>query len=1102
MWLILAMAWASIGVSQGKTVPVQVRETTINLPIYLLGREDPNPPFALVNADDVYPYTMLDDLTDNRETKSYKAIVLENQYLRATILPELGARLYSLFDKTANREVFYRNHVVKYGLVGLRGAWISGGIEFNFPNGHTTDTVSPVSSCYWRDADGSASVVLGDVDQVSGMYWQVNLTLRPDESRLEEGIKLFNPTPLENLYWYWNNAAVPATEGIKFVYPMREVTPNSRSEYWTYPEWKGVDYSRYRNIRQPTEMFGDQVHRDFFGVYYPESDFGVIHVADYREVPGKKIWTWGVAGDGLIWTRLLTDDDGPYNEIQSGRFETQLNREFMLPHSALAWTEYWYPVQGLGGGFTAAAKDLAVNLRFLPGAEGHGEVSVVLSPTMPLLGTTLTISVNGKPVRTLKGLSLAPPATRTFSVPVDDIEAARATTAVDISDASGKSLLHWSAGEPIDGNPDFVSKENGQPVHEEKSAQGLFLQGLRAEKEGRRADAEARFNESLSIDPEFLPALRQLAVWSYRAANYDRAETYIRRALRQNGTDAQTVYLAGVIDRAAGRLSEAEDSLWTSLRLGISPPQALAQLGEIALSRGEYTHAAEIFRRAVTYSPMDPLVQSDLAAAVRLSGSLPQASSAASSAVKLAPLYPIARAEEWRVAAGQGATVPTESAQSSWRQTVGDRMQSYLEAAAWYWSFNDWSSSDFVLKAAMQRFSDRDLSPMMYYYLASNALHEGMADRAREYAAKARAASYEAIFPNRSTDVAVLEEALRMDPADAHAQYFLANFLFQYGRYAEAAALWRSAEKAGFHYATLYRNLGIYSWRVRRDLPEAAALYRKAVAADPADYRFYVDLDEIYTQQGPSAVELRKQLFSNAPVDVLNHDPARLRYALLLIEEGQFAKAVSLLDGHAFKPWEQGDNPRDVFVLANLEEGRQALRARDFKGAQASFERALEYPANLGIGKPDKVNDWAALYWLGVASEKQGDVQGAERAWKTLLGEGAASDLSRFYKALAMKATGRDAAARETIQQLSDGPAAGRTSVMNYYVAGLAEVEKQDPAHAIEDFHKALEINPLSWQAQIELNREMKAERGSTVQRNAEPASMQQPTAESGTVPK
>ncbi|MFL6428499.1 MAG: DUF5107 domain-containing protein, partial [Acidobacteriaceae bacterium] len=195
---------------------------TITIPTYELGPPDPNPPFALVNPHPVYPYPMLDDLTDERVPKTYRAIYLENQYLKITILPELGGHVYSVYDKLKHREMLYRNQVIKYGLVGPRGAWIAGGMEFSFPFAHTTDTVSTVSSGLHQNNDGSATAVVGAVDWVSQMYWQIAITVRPETARLEEGVTLFNATPLNHLYLFWTNTAVSASDDLQYIYPMRE----------------------------------------------------------------------------------------------------------------------------------------------------------------------------------------------------------------------------------------------------------------------------------------------------------------------------------------------------------------------------------------------------------------------------------------------------------------------------------------------------------------------------------------------------------------------------------------------------------------------------------------------------------------------------------------------------------------------------------------------------------------------------------------------------------------------------------------------------------------------------------------------------------------
>lgn len=1070
--LLAVIFLAAAATSKAQTTPVQAEEKSIQIPTYLLGTEDPNPPFQAVNSHKIYPYTALDDLTNHREIKTYKAIILENAYLRAIILPALGGRLYSLYDKVTRREVFYRNNTVKYGLVGLRGAWISGGIEFNFPNGHTTDTVSLVSSRYQTNSDGSATAFVGDVDRVSGMYWQVALTLRPGAARLEQHIVLFNPTPVPHLYWYWNNAAVSATEDMRFIYPMREVNPDIPGVFWTYPIWNGTDYSWYKDIRKPTALFGIHVHRNFFGAYYEKADRGVVHFADFREDTGKKLWSWGVSGNGTIWTNLLTDKDGPYNEIQAGRFETQLHQDVMPPQVVESWTEFWYPVDHLNGGFVAATRQFAINVNFLSQTGPRGTIQLSISPTEHISNATIAVSIGSKAAKRIQEQSFDPLVTRTFSIPVEDIQAAKGKAVVEIIGQSGRSILHWNAAEPVDGNPEFVSKVGIHPQQQvsrgENQVGSLFLDGVRAEQSGHPEDAEDRFHQVLKLDPNYVPALLKLAVQHYRAADFMVAEKYVKRALQQNDADPRTLYLAGIIYNSAGNSARAQDELWAATRLTRSP-QALAQLGKIALSRKDYSRAENLLRTALSYSPQDALVQSNLSAALRMEGKLTEAAKVANDAVLAMPLYPDALAEQWRVAEARDShSNDARSAREEWTQAVGNRMQNYLEAGSWYWSIHDWASSDFILHAALQSFAPNEVSPMVYYYLASNAMHQGASARAAEYLAKGRAARYDRVFPNDLSDVAVLQEALLHDPGDTHAQYFLGNFLFQHGRYTAAEKLWLQARAGGFEYSVLDRNLGVDAWKVKNNLAEAASWYEKAIRLAPEGYRYYVDLDEIYAQQGATAA--RKKLFSSAPSGVIHHDAARIRYILLLMQEKQYDSALALMQGHQFKPWEQGRGLHDMFSFAEIQAGRGAMAAGKFNQAQQDFERALTYPANLGIGKPENPDQSAAQYWLGIALQKQGNKEAARSAWEQLLKQTPATDLSRYYGALALQGLGRKKEAADALINLAEAPVHGKNSAENYYIAGLAERQRGQELQANLDFRKALEIKPSFWQAQLELD--------------------------------
>ncbi|HXH51077.1 MAG TPA: DUF5107 domain-containing protein [Terriglobia bacterium] len=1074
-------------VQAAQAANVRVWEGTISIPTYLLGPEDPNPQFPLVNSHNIYPYTALDDLTDNREPKTYRAIYLENEYLKATILPQMDGRLYSLYDKVAKREVFYRNNVIKYGMVGLRGAWISGGVEFNFPNGHTTDTVSPVASRFRQNPDGSATAVVGDVDQVSGMHWEVALTLRPGVAHLEQHVTLFNSTPLPGLYWWWANAAVPGTDDMQFIYPMRLTNPHSHTEIWTFPIWKGVNYSWYKDVHHATSLFGVDVHRPFFGAYYHNSDAGVIHVADYRQVPGKKTWTWGNAGDGNIWINLLTDNDGQYCEIQAGRFETQLSQEFIPPQRVETWTEYWYPVAGLGGGFVDGTPQMAINVVYpSSGDAGKSDVVLAVSPAVALNGAKIQVKLGPETLKEFSPESFVPLATKKFTVPVADVAAAKKQLDVTILNAEGKTLLHWFAGGPVDGNPEPSVKPGEQEVNRkpdsELSVEDLFLRGVNDEQEGRRLRATSIYKEVLKRDSGYVPALLKLAEQDYYAADFEGAEALMARARARDSKDPRVGYLTGVVYKGAGKMDLARDAFWSSLRFGGAEAPALIQLGEIAIQQRQHAHAQVLLRKALGYNPDDGVALSDLAVALRLGGKLKEASEVASKAVEKMPILPYALAEQWRAEAALDRSATSEH-DLVFRNTVGFRSQGYLEAGTWYRRLGDLSSSDVVLRTGTKSLAAKEVSPMIYYYLAANGWDEGNGQQASADANAAMKADVEAVFPNRPEDAKVLREVLAHNSSDAHAKYFLGNFLFAHSHYAEAADLWKQAEGEGFHYAVLYRNLGVYAMRVQNDAASAAAYYASAIRQAPGDFRLYVDLDEIYTRLGKTSD--REELFAGAPAEVLGRDAVRARRVLLNVEERRYDQALDALKGHNFKPWEGGRIIRELFVLANLEKGRQAFEAGQFGTAEESFRAGLEYPENLGVGKPEHPQDEEALYWLGRAFDAQGQKSQARNAWQQAVDqmraaesetEGRGGGSSGFYAALALDRLGRSDEASRILDRLARELATGRKSAYDYYLAGLVKNYRKQDGQAVADFRRALELNPGFWQARLELQRKGESE--------------------------
>jgi tetratricopeptide (TPR) repeat protein len=1055
--------------------PVRAWEGTITIPTYPLGPPDPNPPFALINPHPIYPYPMLDDLSDQRAPRSWQAIYLENQYLKITVLPELGGHVYSIYDKVHRREMLYRNNVIKPGLVGPRGAWIAGGIEFSFPFAHTTDTVSKVESALHQNADGSATALVGAIDWVSNMYWQIALTLRPDTARLEEGVTLYNATALNHLYLFWTNTAVPATDDLQYIYPMREtIDDNPFAIVQSWPVWKGIDQSWYKNVPSAMAIFARDVHRNFFGVYYHQSNYGVVHVSDFREDPGKKVWSWGTARSGKIWDKILSDEDGAYNEIQSGRFATQGYREFMEPRRVEQWTEYWYPVSDLDGGFVEATSQMALNVTFPPAASAQsGRLKLLVSPVADIRNATVTVTVGSKLLRTMNDVqfhSLHPTA---YFIPAPDLDLARKELHVEVKSADGKPLLAWSASAPVDGNPDLIPSvgkplESPVSVTPETPLEQLYLKGVFLQKRGDTEAARRIYGQVLDRDPGYIPALLQEAFYSYRAADFSRAEDLVRRAQQRENENPMVAYPAGLIYRAQDRFSLANNAFWSVIHYGprfapgLSLSPAYLQLGEIAIHQGDYSSAIDLLQHAVDANSADGIALADLALAQRLNGNPHAAAATSLKASQQMPLLPHALAEDWLDTAAPNSPTP-----QTWAQTIGSDPQNYLAIAAWYHELGAWQSSDAVLKAAIASVPSQTLSPMSYYYLAANSRQEGDADSAARFAAKAASLPVADVFPNTITDAAVLKEAVDHDPHDAHARYALGNFLFAHARYDEAAALWSAALEQNFQDPVLLRNLGVYQWHVKNDLAAAARYYTRAIQRGPQDYRLYSDLDEIYEEQGDTAA--RAALFRNAPAQVLDRDTIRARHALFFIEQFQPAQALALLTNHTFKPWEGGEVVHNMFVRANMEKGKAALAEHKPQEAALAFREAMRYPEELGTGEPAQPELSEQFYWLGVALAADGKTKEATEAWQKAVTQAAGND--NVFSALAHRKLGQEDVAQQMLAHCSEIPkrsdAEAESLAHDALIAGLAERYRGNETQAQQHFQHALALDPSLWEARV-----------------------------------
>jgi tetratricopeptide (TPR) repeat protein len=916
----------------------RVWEEKLVIPTYELGAPDPHPAWG--SRRPVYPYTRLDSLTKRRVEKAWKAVYLENEYLKVTVLPELGGKLYAIFDKIAGRDVLYTNHVVKYGIVGIRGAWTSGGIEWNFPDGHTVTTVSPVDYALRTEPDGSAAVTVGDTERIQGMQWAVTIRLRPGWKAVETEVTLNNRRPTPGRYWFWATAAAQAAEDMRFVYPMREAYPHVFWPVFTFPKHQGVDLGLYREVPNALSLFARDSWRDFFGVYYEKSDWGVVHVADHREVAGKKTWTWGTDDAGQIWIEKLTDRDGQYVEFQAGRYETQMEHEWIAPHRVEHFTEHWFPVNLLGGPWDEANRNGALRL-----TRQGPELRIVWNVNAQFEGAALRVETGGQTV--YHGPVELDPRRVTTSVVSSQPLAAGQPVSVRLTRADGTELLSYRTDLPPDGNPDFQpATRPAADARVAASAEQAYLAGLTSDRESRDAAARASYEEALGRDPGFAPAQTALGLSYYRSGEYDQAAEHLEAALRRNRDAGDARYYLGLVRRAQGRLQEAQRHLLWAARTGHRESPARYALGEMALAAGHTGEALAQLREAVRLDPRDLKASTVLALALRLAGRLNEAQESIEAVVRQVPIDYLALSEQSLILKARGREAEAARAGDELWRLLAREPDAVLELAFDYLAAGQLEPAAQLLAEAISR---GGTYPMLYYALGYVGERRGDNTRAAGHYRAGAQGDPAFVFPHRLEELAVLEAARRANPQDGRAAHYLANALASKLRWNEAMAAWRDATRLDPANAVAHRNLGWALWHQTRPSDEALVEYQQALRLAPGDVHLYLETDRLLAAM--NATERRIKLLSEAPAAVRSAPPVILALAAAQVDAGRFAEAAPLLEKTEFTAGEGETSALVVFRRAHLGLAEQYKAAGQHEKAAAELLRAAEYPRNLGVGR-------------------------------------------------------------------------------------------------------------------------------------------------------
>ncbi len=968
------------------------------IPTYEIGEAEKNPIFLdkrvyQGSTGKVYPYPTVEKISDTKTDKEYTAVYLENEYLKVMVLPELGGRIQRAYDKTNDYDFVYYNHVIKPALVGLTGPWISGGIEFNWPQHHRPTTYQPVDYILSENEDGSKSVLVHDVDQMYGTKGIAKFTLYPGKAYIEITGQLYNRTALPQTFLWWANPAVPVNDNTQSVFPpdvhavmdhgKRDVSrfPIATGVYYKKDYSEGVDISRYKNIPVPTSYMAEKSKYDFVGGYDYGQEAGILHVADHHISPGKKQWTWGCGDFGKAWDRNLTDEDGPYVELMTGVYtDNQPDFTWLKPFEEKTFKQYFMPYKAVGQ-VKNATTEAAVNLS----CDGD-QISVVVYATGVYENAEIVLTYDGREVfkncTKISPVDIFKKSWEKADLGLKNIVEEKLNLAVW---ADGICLVEYQP-EPVTipkmPEPARAAKE----VTEIQSCEELYLTGLHIE-QYRHATylPDPYYLEGLKRDPGDIRINNAYGSLLMRRGLFTEAEKHFRKALERlternpNPYDSEAYYLLGMVLLYQGQDDEAYDAFYKATWSNEQQEMSFYYLAAIDTRQKKYARAYSHIEKALVKNAHNIKARGLKAYILRKCGREAEAAAWITENLLLDP-FDFVSGNELVLAGGNDL-----EARAGLNSRMRDFQENYLMTARDYAEFGACEEAVNLLQQCTKAY------PMLKYYEAyyKNLLNEEAVIRQTEVGIRqAEAVIRQAencppdyCFPNKLEDIAVLRFAAGFQ-CGVKAKYYLGNLFYDKQQWEEAIALWEASAKADSEFPTVHRNLSLAYYNKKKDSELAKAAMEKAFALDPADVRIFLELDQLYKKLGMTFEERLKN-YEEHPELIRGRDDLYIEYITLVNMTGEHEKAYQCMMEHNFHPWEGGEGKITTqYTLALLAMAQKAQAEGKYPEAERLLNQALIYPENLGEGKLEGTKDNHLYYHLGLALEAQGRTAEAREAFE------------------------------------------------------------------------------------------------------------------------
>ncbi|GAB1452283.1 DUF5107 domain-containing protein [Draconibacterium sp.] len=969
---LVALLLLSTGVSL--FAQVKMTEVQWTLPTYKLEPAEKAPIFYTGESFQgarkvIYPYALNDVISNEKEMQSWKALMLENEYIQLCVTPEIGGKLYYATDKSNDYNFIYKNNEVKPSNIGMTGAWVSGGIEWCVLHHHRASTMLPMDYSMAENTDGSKTIFIGETEPRHRMRWNVGVTVHPGKSYFEAELSIYNPTPYTNTFLYWANVATHTNENYQTIFPpsVDIATYHSKNEFTHWPIstemylgqdfTEGVDISWWKNVKQSASFFSWDLKEDFMGGYDHGTNSGTVHIGDHNIVKGAKLWEWGSGPRGQATEGKLTETSGPYVEIMVGAFsDNQPDYTWIRPYETKTWKQYWYPVKDIEG-FKNANLDAAVNLEQREG----NKVFLGYHSTQKVKNARIILK-NGNDIVLQKDLQISPEKAFTELVEISGAYNFTELYSEMVDLESNEVLISYQPREKkkVENLPEVVKAPSA--LEDILTVEELFITGSRMEQFYKTSINY--YEEALKRDPENIRVNTAIGNQYLENGDYNTARKYFARAAKRLTTDytrpatCEALYLQGITLKALELYNEAIDTLYRATWDYAYHSAAYFELAQISCIKGNFEKALHQINESLSTNMKNNRAFGLKASIQRKLGDYEVATESLKHLLKTDPLNFRLANEAYLLAKESGNAQKAAKELDSFTKKMRNFDQNYLELAVGYLNEGLLAEAEDVL----HRYNGEN--PIVQYYLGFIEDKKGNRDEANKYFKTAQNLSEDYCFPFRLETVKVLDKALEYNNKDGKANYYLGNILYN-RQPANAIAHWENSVDNEPDLAMAYRNLGWGYYRHYKDFQKAIPFYEKAIELDNSNAILFAELDLLY-ELNNSPVERRLKTFEGNESVVNKRDDAFVRQITVLTLAGKPDVAVDYLQDKVFSYREGSSRVREVIIDAQLSLGLKYMAEKNYQKALDHFLLAQVPDEEAGSARSGN-RDIQVNYYIGKA---------------------------------------------------------------------------------------------------------------------------------------